>query len=159
MRNLDKFRQAVQSPKSLSSMGYICPKNTFLQLKHQKQRIYPTLLSTTVKTNQIPYLIFETISHFSRHNFSLFFLSQTLCFFDRNNPSKFRFPDFLLLELKFTKLFMSVLKQEVNFSSKFGSLFSVIKDTSSALFQLKLYMLLKNEVHQSASFQTCHCSY
>ena len=34
MRNLDKFRQAVESPKSWNSMGCFGPKNTFLQLKH-----------------------------------------------------------------------------------------------------------------------------
>ena len=45
MRNLDKFRQAVESPKSWNSMGYICLKTTFLHLKHYLQ-IYLTLLST-----------------------------------------------------------------------------------------------------------------
>ena len=56
-------------------MGYICPKNTFLQLKHYVQRIYHlTLLSTTcVKIHQIPLVIFVTISHFSQHNSSLLF--------------------------------------------------------------------------------------
>ena len=37
-------------------------------------KIYLTLLSTTcVKIHQITYVIFETISYFSRHNSSLFF--------------------------------------------------------------------------------------
>ena len=44
MRNLDNFRQAVESPKSWNSMGYICLKTTFLHLKHLQ--IYLTLLST-----------------------------------------------------------------------------------------------------------------
>ena len=39
MRNLDNFRQAVESPKSSNSMGYFCPKNIFLQLRHYIQRI------------------------------------------------------------------------------------------------------------------------
>ena len=111
-------------------------------------RIYLTLLSTTVKIHQISYVIFETISHFWRHNLSVFFLAQTLHTFDRNIPSKCTFSDFPLLELKFTKLF----KQKVSFSSKFGSLFSVTRDNSSALFSLKLYMLLTNIAHQSAIF-------
>ena len=73
IRNLENFRQAVESHKSLNLMGYFCPKNTFLQLKHM-QRIYPTLLSTTcVKIHQMAYVIFEAISHFSRHNTSKFF--------------------------------------------------------------------------------------
>ena len=44
MRNLDNFRQAVESTKSWNSMRYICLKNTFLHLKHYLQ-IYLTLLS------------------------------------------------------------------------------------------------------------------
>ena len=48
-------------------------KNTFLQLKHI-QRIYLTsLLTTCVKIHQIPYVNFEIIVHFSRHNSSVFF--------------------------------------------------------------------------------------
>ena len=69
-------------------MGYICPKNTFLQLKHYIQRIYLTLLSTTcVKIHQIPYVIFETISHFSRHNSSVFF-SSNITYFLQKQPIK-----------------------------------------------------------------------
>ena len=45
MRNLDNFRQAVESPKSWNSMGDICLEATFLHLKHYLQ-IYLTLLST-----------------------------------------------------------------------------------------------------------------
>ena len=45
MRNLDNFRQAVESPKSWNSMSYICLKTMFLHLKHYLQ-IYLTLLST-----------------------------------------------------------------------------------------------------------------
>ena len=77
-RNLDNFRQAVESSKSWNLMGYffskkyIYPKNTFPQLKHYIQRIYLTLLSTTcVKVHQTTYVIFETISHFSWHNSSV----------------------------------------------------------------------------------------
>ena len=73
MRNLDNFTQAVESPKSWNSMGYIYLKNIFLQLKHI-QRISLTLLSTTcMKIHQIPYVIFDTISHFSRHNAPVLF--------------------------------------------------------------------------------------
>ena len=67
------FRQAVERPKSWNSKGYICLRTAFLQLKHI-QKIYLTLLSTTcVKIHQISYVIFETISHFSRHNSSVLF--------------------------------------------------------------------------------------
>ena len=78
MRNPANSRQAVDSPKSWNSMGYFCPKNTFIQLKHCIQRIYPTILSTTcIKIHQIPYAVFETISYFLRHNSSVFFLLST----------------------------------------------------------------------------------
>ena len=69
----DNFRQAGESPKYWNSTGYIFRKTTFLQLKHCIQKIYLTLLSTIcVKIHQIPYVIFETTSHFSRH-FSIWF--------------------------------------------------------------------------------------
>ena len=45
MRNLDNFRQAVESRKSWNSMRYICLKTTFLHLKYYLQ-IYLTLLLT-----------------------------------------------------------------------------------------------------------------
>ena len=73
-RNLDNSRQAVNSPKSHNSMGYIYLKTASLQLKHYIQKIYLGLLSTTcVKIHQIPYAIFEIISYFSRHNSSISF--------------------------------------------------------------------------------------
>ena len=100
-------------------MGYICSKNTFLQLKHI-QRIYLTLISTTyVKINQTPFL---------RHNFPL--------------P-----------ELKFIRFLMSFFKQKVSFSSKCGSLLSVMRDNSSVLFHLKLYMLSTKATHQVQIFR------
>ena len=45
MRDLDNFRQAVESPKTWNSMGYICLKTAFLHLKYYLQ-INLTLLST-----------------------------------------------------------------------------------------------------------------
>ena len=74
MRNLDNFTQAVKSPKGVDSMGYICPKNTFLQLKHHIQRIYETLLSAAcVKI----------------HNTTpVYFLAQTFHTFDKSSSLK-----------------------------------------------------------------------
>ena len=93
MRSLDNFRQPVESPKSWNSMGYTCPKNTFLQLK-QIQKIYLTLLSMTcVKIHQIPYFIFETITYISRHNSPVLF-SSNIAYFWQKYPIKvklFRF--------------------------------------------------------------------
>ena len=86
-------------------------------------------------------------------------LAQTLHTFDRNIPLKCNFLDFPLLELKLTKFLMSLFKQKMSFSFKFGSLFSVMRDNISAPFYLKFYMLLTKVAHQSANFQTCHCSH
>ena len=139
-------------------MGYFCPKinlskNIFLQLKHSIQRIQ--FSATCVKVHQITYVI---ISFFTTQ-LRCIFLAQTLHTFYKSSPLKCKFLDFLLLGLKFTKFLMSFFKQKVSFSSKFGSLFSVMRDNSSVLFQLKLYMLLRKVAHQSANFQTCHCSH
>ena len=57
MRNLDNFRQAVQSPKSRNSMGYICLKTTFLHLKHYLQ-IHLTLLPTCGLENDMRNMVF-----------------------------------------------------------------------------------------------------
>ena len=130
----------------------------FLQLKRYIQRTYLTLLSTTVKIHQVPSVIFETISHFSRHNSSVFFSAQTSHTFYKISPSKCKFSDFPLLELKFTKFLISFSKQKVSFSSKFGSLFSVMRDNSSALFLAEALHAVEKVAHQSANFQTCHCS-
>ena len=46
------------------------------------------------------------------------FLAQKLHNFDKNIPLKCKFSVFSLLELKFTKLFMSFFKQKMSFSSK-----------------------------------------
>ena len=76
MMYLDNFKQAVESPKSWNSMGYFCPKNTFLQLKHI-QRIYLTLLSTTCVRIYLP--IFHGTT-------PLYFLAQTLHTFYKIRP-------------------------------------------------------------------------
>ena len=54
------------------------------------------------------------------------FLAQTLHHFSKSSPSKCKCPDFPL---------------NVSFSSKFKSLFSVMRHNSSVLFHLKLYLL------------------
>ena len=105
------------------------------------------------------------LSHFSNHK-SFFttqlvciLLAQTLHSFDKSSPSKCKFSDFPLLALKFTKFLKSFFKQRVSFSSKFPSFFSVMINSSSVLFYLKLYVLLTKVAHQSANFQTCLCSH
>ena len=55
------------------------------------------------------------------------FLTQTLHTLYKNTLSKCKFSDFPLLALKFTKFLRLFFKQKVSFSSKFGSLFSVME--------------------------------
>ena len=58
------------------------------------------------------------------------FLAQTLHTLYKNTSSKCKFSDFPLLALmalKFTKFLRLFFKQRVSFSSKFGSLFSVME--------------------------------
>ena len=79
IRNLDNFRQAVESSKIL--MGYFRPKNTFLYVRHYIQGIQLTLLSTTcVKIHQIVYVIFEAIFFFLDTTFLYLFSSNTNTF-------------------------------------------------------------------------------
>ena len=102
-----------------------CLKTVFLHLKHYLQ-IYLTLFSTTcLKVYQIPYVVFETVSHFTRKNSPILF-----CFFWQRS----KFSDFSLLKLKFIKFLTSFFKQKVSFSLNFGSLFSVMRDNPSLRF-------------------------
>ena len=140
-------------------MSYIFPKNLFLQLKHYIQRIYLTLLSTTcVKIHQIPYVIFETISYFSGHSSSVLFQLKHYILLTKISHESAIFQIFHCLNQNSLK-FSCHFSNKKCFSSKFGSLSSVMRDNSSALFQLNIYMLFTKVVHQSANFQTWHCSH
>ena len=76
MRNLNKLRQAVDSPTGKWQWkldGLLYPKETFLQLKHI-QRTFLTLLSTIcLKIHQITFVIIETMRHFPQHDSSVSF--------------------------------------------------------------------------------------
>ena len=52
---------------------------------------------------------------------------------------------------------MSCLKPQVSYYLNFSSLLSVMRDNSSVLFQLKLYMIWTKGTQQSAKFQTFNC--
>ena len=113
-------------------IGYFCPKNTFLQLRHI-QRIYLTLFSTTrAKIRQMTYVIFETSrkkkffwkKSFFTTQLLCIFLTQTLHTFYKSSTSKCKFSDFPLLALKITKFLMSFFKQKTIFLQSLD-LFSV----------------------------------
>ena len=81
--------------KKLKSDGLFLSKKYIPSTKTLYTGIYLTLLSTTcAKIHQITYVIFETISHFSRHNSIAFFSSHITCFLQKQ-PIKvqiFRYP-------------------------------------------------------------------
>ena len=138
-------------------MGYFCPKNTFLQLRHI-QRIYLTLFSTTcAKIRQMTYVIFETsrkrkniLKKVIFHDTTpLYFLNSNITYFLQKqhiNVQIFRFS---------TACIKNHQIPHVIFQTKdnFGSFSSVMKDNYAVLFQLKLYMLPLRKValHQSAN--------
>ena len=137
MRNLDNFRQAVESLKRSNLICYFCPKNSFVQkihsfswkiiyigfIWHYFQLLvwkFTKLLMSFLK----PKAIFSGTA-------PLYFFSSNITYFLQKYP---RLSDFSLLESKFTKFLMSFFKQKISFSSKFGSFFSVMRDNSSVLF-------------------------
>ena len=153
MRNLNNFRQEVESQKSWKLMGF-CPKNTLLQIKHYVQDL------SNITSNYLCKYSPNYLCHFwnnkSFFTTQLFYiiLAQTLHTFDKSSPSKCKFSDFSILKLKFTKFLMSFFKSKVSFSSKFRSFLRVMRDNSS-----KLCMTLIKVARQSEEFQTCHCSH
>ena len=60
--------------------------------------------------------------------------------------------------IKIHKIIVLFLELRVSFSSNFASLFSVMGDNSSVLFQLKLCMIQTKGAPQKAKFQTFDCS-
>ena len=130
-------------------MGYFCPKNTFIQLKHNTQRIYPSLLSTTCVTiHQMTYVISETISHFSRHSPSIFF-SSNITYFLAKQPIKVKIFRLATARIKTDQVphviylgFIQILHQ-CSVSSKITPLY---------FFLLKPHILQTKIVHQSGIF-------
>ena len=89
----------------------------------------------------------QTLHHLSvSWNITLLYLSsKSLYVLDKRIRAKWKFSDFLLLTWKLTNQIMSFFKQKVRFSSKFGSLFSLMRDNPSALFLAEtLYAINKS---------------
>ena len=137
MRKIDNFRQAGKSLKRRISMGYI-----WMEYIPSTKTLYAEDWSN------ITFNYCENSPNSLRHfwNHKSFFTTQLLCIFldetlhnfKKHIPSKCKFPDFPLLELKFTKFVMSFLEPVGSFSLKFASRFSVMRDISSVLFHVKV---------------------
>ena len=127
------------------------------------------LSTARIKIHHIPQVIFRTKksvflqsldhSSVSWDIILLYFLAETLYVIDKSSTSKWKFSDFQLLALKFTKFLMSFLEPSVSFSSNFASLLSITRHNSSLLFQLNLYMFWTKGPHQSANVQPFDCSH
>ena len=122
-----------------------------------------------MKISEIPHVIFETTTQFS-FQFSIniqFHQAQPLCNFFNSNIIDFgqRQPiksvnvlDFRVLGSKFIKILMSILKRQVNSSSRFASFYLVMTNNSPVNFKLIYFLLWIKQSHESPNFETFKCS-
>ena len=114
------------------------PKKLKFNGLHLSKKYIPSAKTYTEDLSNIIFsYLCENSPNSLRHfwNYKSFFTTQLLCIiwsqalhsFDKNNPSKCKFSDFPLLELKLIKFLMSFFKQKVGFSSKFELLFNVMR--------------------------------
>ena len=99
------------------------------------------------------YSNFVSLFSVTKDNSSVFFYLKPSCS-GQKEPIEVKFSDFWVFGWKFTKVLMAYLKLQISFSLNFASLFSVMRDNSSLLFKLKLYMIWTKGAHQSTRFQT-----
>ena len=126
-------------------------------------------LSALMKVHPINYAIFETTrSGFVQilHHCSvpwkitpLYFFSSNLIYFRHKLTIEMKLLDFWVVASKFTKFLMSFLEARISFSSKFASLFSVMKHNPFLTFHLNIYMVWTKGSNQSANFETFNCSH
>ena len=180
MRNLDNFRQAAESPKSWSSMGYFCPKKRILSVKMYIDDLSHITFKHLCKSSPSSSCNIWNHKSFFTTQLLCIFLAQTLHTFYKISTSKWKFLDFPLLALKLIKFLMSFFKQKVSLdhisvsweiifmsflepivslSSNFASFYSLMRHNSSVFFHLNLYILWILGAHQGANFQTLGSSY
>ena len=99
-----------------------------------------------------------SLYHFLQHNCPVFSFSSNTTYFLQKQPIKVQISRLSAAWVKVHQIPHVIFKQKVSFSSKFRSLFSVMRDKFSVLFQLKLHMLLTKVANQSANFQICHAT-
>ena len=86
-----------------------------------------------------------------KHNSSVLFLAQTLYTLFK------KFWDFLVLESKFGKCLMSILKRQVNSSSNFALFFIAMTHNSSLNFKLIHFLLCMKRSPQNPNLETFKC--
>ena len=82
------------------------------------------------------------------------FVAQTIYTLVSRSQLKHKFLDFWVLESKFVKFLMSVLKQKVRSSSIFVSFFILMTHNFSVNFKLMHFLLWTKGSHQSSNFDT-----
>ena len=122
--------------------GLLLSKDTFLQLKHTYDLSNTNFNYLCENSPNFLYHFWNQKSFFTTQ-LPCIFLAQTLHTFYESSPSKCKFSDFPLLALKLTKLLMSFLKQKVSFSSKFASLFSIMREFFCTFLVETLYVIDK----------------
>ena len=123
------FQKLDQDLGQIQTNSWKSKKLKFDGLLSSKKCIPSTEILSCVKLHQIPYVIFETISHFSRDTTRRYFFSSKITYFRQKmlTPSS----DCVKIDIKSLTPFF---KQKFSFSSKFESLFSVMRYKSSLLF-------------------------
>ena len=133
MRNLDNFRQAVVQKVEIQYATFV---KKFIPSAKTLYKEGLSNITINYLCENSPHSLCHFWNHMSFFTTQLVYiiLAQTLHAFDKNIPSKCKFSDFSLLELKFIKFLMPFFIQKMSFSSEFGSLLKVMRDNSSALF-------------------------
>ena len=104
-------------------IDYFCPKiNLSKKYITSAKTLYTEYLTLNYLCENSPNYLCHYITFTTQ--LLCIFLAQTLHKFYKSNPSKCKFPDFLLLEFKFTKFVMSFFKQKISFLQNLD-LFSV----------------------------------
>ena len=133
MRNLDNFRQAVVQKVEIQYATFV---KKFIPSAKTLYKEGLSNITINYLCENSPHSLCHFWNHMSFFTTQLVYiiLAQTLHAFDKNIPSKCKFSDFSLRELKFIKFLMPFFIQKVSFSSEFGSLLKVMRYNSSALF-------------------------
>ena len=110
MRNLSNFRQAVEIPKSWNLMGFGVKK--YIPSAKTYTEDLSNVIFNYLCENPLSYL-WNFLKHkwFFTKQLLCIFLAQTLHTFCKSSLSKWKFSDFPLLKLKFTKFLMSLFKK------------------------------------------------
>ena len=141
----------------ITPLYFFSSNNIYFAQKEPIKRNIFELSSAQVKICQIPYVNFETTSRFLSkfciplqfHERLLLctFLAQTIYTLLIRSPLKWKSLRLLSTQVKICQIHYGNFKRQVNSSPNFASLFSFMKDNSSARFLFKQYILSSKRAH------------